>query len=133
MSKHGLGSLADLAKIMEEAANPESEVREDRKESKPKTMARKGSAEKRARILDPKRKAWYERRLKEQAEKEQASASAPATPDTTARPAVTKAAATQLAGSLLETLAAANTAQAKAEKSKQRPEAWRRKPGDPIF
>ena len=96
-------------------------------------MARKGSAEKRTRILDPKRKAWYERRLKEQAETAQAAAAAPATPDTTARPGVTKAAATQLASSLLETLAAANTAQAKSEKTKQRPEAWRRKPGDPIF
>jgi hypothetical protein len=37
-----------------------------------------------------------------------------------------------LSGSLLQTLAAAKDAKPKAE-SKTRTEAWRRKPGDPVF
>ena len=38
MSKRSLGGLADLAKILEEASNPESELREDRQVAKPKTV-----------------------------------------------------------------------------------------------
>ncbi|HWQ10886.1 MAG TPA: hypothetical protein VN436_17315, partial [Holophaga sp.] len=67
MSKRSLGSLADLAKILEEASNPESEVREDRKEAKPKPVPAHRTGTKQTRVLDPKRKAWYERRLREQA------------------------------------------------------------------
>ena len=131
----GLGSLADLAKILEEASNPESNLREDRKELKPKpTLARKAGGNKQMRVLDPKRKLWYEKRLKEQAEQAKedtlVAAEVPAVRHT---PALTRAAATRVGGSLLESLASAKDAKAKNENSKGRAEAWRRKPGDPIF
>ena len=136
MSKQrGLGSLADLAKILEEASNPESQVREDRKESKPKpTLARKGGAIKTVRPLDPKRKLWYEKRLKEQSEEaKSAEAAKPeAAPEKPHTPGLTKAAAGRVGGGLLESLNAAKDAKAKTE-TKGRAEAWRRKPGDPIF
>ncbi|MBI4913476.1 MAG: hypothetical protein HY823_12115 [Acidobacteria bacterium] len=130
MSKKTLGSLADLARILEEASNPESELREDRKPT-PKA-GRKATAHTKTRIVDPKRKAWYERRLREQMEKEGgpgegvAAGAAPAV-----KPSTTKAVATKVGGSLLDTLAAAKTAKPKSES--KRPEAWKRKPGDPIF
>ena len=137
MSKQrGLGSLADLAKILEEASNPESELREDRKESKPKpVLARKGGVTKQVRPLDPKRKLWYEKRLKEQSEEaktaESGKSEAPEKPHT---PGLTKAAAGRVGGGLLESLASAKEAMAKAKpEGKGRAEAWRRKPGDPIF
>jgi len=130
----GLGSLADLAKILEEASNPESNLREDRKELKPKpTLARKAGGSKQMRVLDPKRKLWYEKRLKdqvEQAKEETLVAEAPAVRHT---PSLTRAAATRVGGSLLESLASARDAKAKTEGGKNRAEAWRRKPGDPIF
>ncbi len=137
MSKQrGLGSLADLAKILEEATDPESDHREDRRELKPKpTATRKGGAVKQVRVLDPKRKLWYEKRLKEQAE----AATAVSTEETKGperfhAPEITKAAATRVGGSLLESIAnAAKEAKTKAEGGKNRAEAWRRKPGDPIF
>jgi hypothetical protein len=135
MSKYGLGSLADLAKIIEEAANPASERREDRKEAKPKPpVARKAVSGKQTRVMDPKRKAWYERRVKEQADSGKPE-TGPAEPvETSASPAVTKAAAVRLTGNLLETLAAAKDPKPKKEeKQGKRAEAWRRKPGDPIF
>lgn len=131
----GLGSLADLAKILEEASNPESELREDRKENKPKpTAARKTGGAKQVRVIDPKRKLWYEKRLREQAEaaKSQAAdeaASAPALHT----PSLTRAAASRAGGSLLESLASAKDNKPKAEGGKSRAEAWRRKPGDRIF
>jgi len=137
MSKQrGLGSLADLAKILEEASNPESELREDRKESKPKpTLARKAGAAKQVRTLDPKRKLWYEKRLREQSEEAKtAEAAVPAAPEKPHTPGLTKAAAGRVGGGLMETLAAAKEAMAKAKpEGKGRAEAWRRKPGDPIF
>lgn len=129
MSKKTLGSLSDLARILEEAANPESELREDRKPlAKP---ARKATGHTKTRIVDPKRKAWHDRRLRELAEK----APEPG-PDTEAagpvvKPATTKAVATKVGGNLLQSLAAAKTAKPKSES--KRPEAWKRKPGDPIF
>lgn len=133
MSKHGLGSLADLARILEEASNPESELREDRKETKPKTAVvhRKASI-KQTRIIDPKRRAWYEKRLQEQAQSALPAALAAPAPVTPPAPAKTKAAAVRLGANLLETLAAAKDAKPKTEQ-KAKTEAWRRKPGDPVF
>lgn len=133
MSKHGLGSLSDLARILEEASNPESELREDRKEVKPKAapVHRKASI-KQTRVIDPKRRAWYEKRLQEQAQSATpvgVGAPAPATPPA---PAKTKAAAVRLGANLLETLAAAKDAKPKTDQ-KIKAEPWRRKPGDPIF
>jgi hypothetical protein len=137
MSKQrGLGSLADLAKILEEASNPESQVREDRKESKPKpTLARKAGGIKQMRTLDPKRKLWYEKRLKEQSEDAKALETVkPEVPETRHTPALTKAAAGRAGGGLLESLATVNKdAKAKSEGGKDRAEAWRRKPGDKLF
>ena len=129
--QRGLGSLADLAKILEAASDPESELREDRKETKPKpTVARKGGAIKPVRVLDPKRKLWYQKRLKEQT-KEAAQAPAPA--PVHSAPSVARAAATLVGGNLLESLANAKDPKAKSDGPKGRAEAWRRKPGDPIF
>jgi len=138
MSKQrGLGSLADLAKILEEASDPESDHREDRRELKPKpTVTRKGGGVKQVRVLDPKRKLWYEKRLREQeqAATEGAGATDPKDSERVHTPGITKAAATRVGGSLLESLAnAAKDAKAKTEGGKNRAEAWRRKPGDPIF
>ena len=133
--QRGLGSLADLAKILEEASNPESSLRESRKENRPKlVLPRKNSGAKRVRVIDSKRKLWYEKRLKEKFEqtKEVANSSAAPTP-TNSVPSMTKSAATRLGISLLESLANAKEAKPKAEVVKGRVEAWRRKPGDPIF
>ncbi|HLO68081.1 MAG TPA: hypothetical protein VK188_13740 [Holophaga sp.] len=135
MSKQrGLGSLADLAKILEEATNPESDHREDRRETKPKpTATRKGGQAKQVKAIDPKRKVWYEKRLKEQAEVAREKAGDPKAPERPHTPGITKAVANRVGNSLLETLASA-AKEAKAQKEgKQRTEAWRRKPGDPIF
>ncbi len=130
MSKKNLGSLADLARIMEEAANPESELREDRKPA-PKP-GRKVTAHAKARVIDPKRKAWHDRRLREQfAKVGSTSTSAEPAPTPVVKPSTTKAVANKVGGSLLDTLAAAKTAKPKSES--KRPEAWKRKPGDPIF
>lgn len=129
MSKQTLGSLADLARILEEAANPESMLREDRKPvAKP---SRKATGHTKARIVDPKRKAWHDRRLREQAEKAREGAAETEAPAPVLKPATTKAVATKVGGSLLESLAAARTA--KPKDGSKRPEAWKRKPGDPIF
>ncbi|MGA2081956.1 MAG: hypothetical protein ABSH53_15290 [Holophaga sp.] len=135
MSKpRGLGSLADLAKILEEASNPESELREDRKEAKPKpTLTRKAGVANQMRVLDPKRKIWYQKRLREQAEAAKTEASAAAGAPVLHTPSLTRAAATRAGGNLLESLANAKEAKAKGETGKGRAEAWRRKPGDPIF
>jgi hypothetical protein len=136
MSKQrGLGSLADLAKILEEASNPESNLREDRKELKPKpSLARKSGGAKQVRVLDPKRKLWYEKRLKEQVDEAKENAAATEAPAPARHtPSLTRAAATRVGGSLLESLANAKENKPKAEGGKGRAEAWRRKPGDPIF
>lgn len=141
-TRSGLGSLADLAKILEEASDPESAHREDRREAKPKpTSTRKSASSKQVRVLDPKRRVWYEKRLKEQTEAASATSACLAVePRTTVAakhpllPGITKAAARGLGGNLLESLAnAAKSAKEKVEGGKARTEAWRRKPGDPIF
>jgi len=133
MNKRSLGSLADLAKILEEASNPESAVREDRRENKPKVIAtRKGSSLATARTIDPKRKAWYERRLREQVEKTDVVKTETPIAEPAVKPAMTKAVATKLGSTLMESLAAAKDPRVKSE-TKGKPEAWRRKPGDPIF
>jgi hypothetical protein len=129
MSKKTLGSLADLARILEEAANPESELREDRKPL-PKP-ARKATGHTKARIVDPKRKAWHDRRLREGAEKPPETCSDSEVAGPILKPATTKAVATKVGGSLMESLAAARTAKPKVDS--KRPEAWKRKPGDPLF
>jgi hypothetical protein len=132
MSKRSLGSLADLAKILEEASNPESAVREDRKETKPKPVVAHRTGSKQTRVLDPKRKAWYERRLREQADTvAPAAAPSTSTSETPKDPALTKAAAIRLGTNLMETLAAAKDAKPKSDSKKAEP--WRRKPGDPLF
>ena len=131
MSKRSLGSLADLAKILEEASNPESAVREDRKEAKPKPVTVHRTGLKQTRVLDPKRKAWYEKRLREQVESVIASPGIILAPEPPKDPAITKAAAVRLGTNLMETLAAAKDVKPKADQKKAEP--WRRKPGDPIF
>jgi hypothetical protein len=131
MSKRSLGSLADLAKILEEASNPESEVREDRRETKPKPVTVHRTGTKQTRVLDPKRKAWYEKRLREQAETAMPLPGSPAVLEPIKDPAATKAAAVRLGMNLMETLAAAKDVKPKADQKKAEP--WRRKPGDPIF
>ncbi len=137
IKQRGLGSLADLAKILEEASDPESELREDRKESKPKpAVARKSGGAKQVRVIDPKRKLWYEKRLKEQAEAAKVHTTEAETPAPVLHtPSLTRAAATRVGGSLLESLATARESKPKGrnEGGKGRAEAWRRKPGDPIF
>ncbi|WP_005035353.1 hypothetical protein [Holophaga foetida] len=132
MSKRTLGSLADLAKIMEEASNPESAVREDRKETKPKvTAAKKHGSSLKARVVDPKRKAWYDKRLREQvAPKPLEEAAAPVAVEPLVDPSHTKAVATKATAGLLQVLANANKPKTE---TKSRAEAWRRKPGDPVF
>lgn len=133
MSKRSLGSLADLAKILEEASNPESAVREDRKESKPKPVVAHRTGPKQTRVLDPKRKAWYEKRLREQAVSSPSSPASAAAPgsEPAKDPSITKAAAGRLGSNLLETLAAAKDVKPKNDGKKAEP--WRRKPGDPLF
>ena len=127
-----LRGLGNLAKILEEAAKPDSVLREDREKPKPKVL-KKGEKAGNLRIIDPKRKVWYEKRLKEitaksVAPEEQASGPVSA-PLNAAAPALAKTVASKLGGSLLQTLAAAKDAKPKAEGQK-RSEAWRRKPGD---
>lgn len=131
MSKRSLGSLADLARILEEASNPESTVREDRKESKPKTLvARKTRQTQRS--MDPKRKAWYDKRLREQ---QMPKATVPAPMAVGAEPSIklpaNRQAASRMGGALQEILAAAKDSKNKEDKKKVEP--WKRKPGDPIF
>src|SRR5512133_106307 len=115
MSKRSLGRLADLAKILEEASNPESEVREDRKETKPKAVTVHRTGPKQTRVLDPKRKAWYEKRLREQAEGAVPSPSTATVSESPKDPAITKAAAVRLGTNLMETLAAAKDVKPKSE------------------
>lgn len=136
MSKRSLGSLADLARILEEASNPESSVREDRKESKPKTLVARKVSRQTQRSMDPKRKAWYEKRLREQQAVK--SSPAPASPAPATSPATSmvrlgakQQAASRMGNTLQEILAAAKDSKNKEDKKKIEP--WKRKPGDPIF
>ncbi len=137
MSKRPFGGLADLAKILEEASNPESELREDRKETKPKVALRKGGVAKPIRAIDPKRMAWYQKRLKDQEEKSEVPRTEVeiVVPEGPAKQVTTKAAASSLSASVMDSLKAAAQASNKPKQdgAKQRPEAWKRKPGDPIF
>ena len=130
-----LRGLGNLAKILEEAAKPDSVLREDREKPKPKVL-KKGEKTGNIRVMDPKRKIWYEKRLKEITAKSASAdmaasgpVSAPAMP---AVPALAKTVASKLGGSLLQTLAAAKDVKPKVEGQK-RSEAWRRKPGESIF
>ena len=130
-----LRGLGNLAKILEEAAKPDSVLREDREKPKPKVL-KKGEKTGNIRVMDPKRKVWYEKRLKEittKAATAEVAASGPVSaPAMPAAPALAKTAASKLGGSLLQTLAAAKDVKPKAEGQK-RSEAWRRKPGESIF
>jgi len=130
-----LRGLGNLAKILEEAARPDSVLREDREKPKPKVL-KKGEKTGNTRIIDPKRKVWYEKRLKEITAKavspETQAAGPVSAPLMPAAPALAKSVASQMGGSLLQTLAAAKDAKPKAEGQK-RSEAWRRKPGESIF
>lgn len=130
-----LRGLGNLAKILEEAAKPDSVLREDREKPKPKVL-KKGERAASTRVIDPKRKVWYEKRLKEVSAKTtgpEAPAAGPVSaPLQPAAPALAKSVASQMGGSLLQTLAAAKEAKPKADAPK-RSEAWRRKPGESIF
>lgn len=130
-----LRGLGNLAKILEEAAKPDSVLREDREKPKPKVL-KKGERAASTRVIDPKRKVWYEKRLKEVSAKttgSEAPAAGPVSaPLQPAAPALAKSVASQMGGSLLQTLAAAKEAKPKADAPK-RSEAWRRKPGESIF
>jgi len=130
-----LRGLGNLAKILEEAAKPDSVLREDREKPKPKVL-KKGEKAGNIRVIDPKRKLWYEKRLKEVTAKAVApetTASGPVSaPILPAAPALAKNVASKLGGSLLQTLAAAKDVKPKADGQK-RSEAWRRKPGESIF
>ena len=131
----GFGSLANLAKILEDATKPDSSAREDRERRK--AVLKKGAVKTLSRAVDPKRKAWHERRLKalavNQEKKEAAEAAAVLSPAQLASRAATKSVATALSGSLMQTLAAAKDAKPKEKEGGKRAEAWKRKPGDPIF
>jgi hypothetical protein len=130
-----LRGLGNLAKILEEAAKPDSVLREDREKPKPKVL-KKGEGAGSTRIIDPKRKLWYEKRLKEITTKtvatETAASGPVSAPVVPAAPALAKSVASQMGGSLWKTLAAAKEAKPKADGQK-RSEAWRRKPGESIF
>lgn len=130
-----LRGLGNLAKILEEAAKPDSILREDREKARPKVL-KKGEKATLTRVMDPKRKAWYQKRLKEVTAKPgTTSQEIPATgPMTNPAPApiLAKTVASQLGGSLLQTLAAAKEAKPKSD-SPKRTESWRRKPGESIF
>lgn len=130
-----LRGLGNLAKILEEAAKPDSVLREDREKPKPKVL-KKGEKSGNTRVIDPKRKVWYQKRLKETTSKAtvtEDSASGPVSaPLIPAAPALAKSVASQMGGSLLQTLAAAKDAKPKSD-SPKRSEAWRRKPGESIF
>lgn len=130
-----LRGLGNLAKILEEAAKPDSTLREDREKARPKVLKKGEKTSTKTRVMDPKRKAWYEKRLKEVTTKteETAPTQVPASgPVSTPAPALAKSVASQMGGSLLQTLAAAKEAKPKADGQK-RTEAWRRKPGESIF
>jgi len=131
MGKQGLGTLANLAKILEEASDPESQLREDRKEVKPKAPQKNSPSAHQGKVIDPKRRAWYEKRLKEQADDQQPGAPTVAPMQILPTQAATRASAANASSGLLDALATAR--EAKSKDGSKRPEAWKRKPGDPIF
>jgi len=129
-----LRGLGNLAKILEEAAKPDSILREDREKPKPKFL-KKGEKAGNIRVIDPKRKVWYQKRLKEATTKpagSEASEAATGPVSAPVAPVLAKNVASLVGGSLLQTLAAAKDAKPKAD-SPKRSEAWRRKPGESIF
>jgi hypothetical protein len=132
MAIKGFGTLASLGKILEDALTPGSRVREDKdkKEAKPKPSQSDAGTHKK-KVLDPKRKAWHDKRLQEQARVPQPVAPAAPPPPTASR-AVTRKTAADAGNGLLSALAAA-AKEAKPKDGSKRPEAWKRKPGDPIF
>jgi len=135
MSGKSFGTLANLAKILEEATDPESQVRENKRESKPKTTNKPSDRSERKKPIDPKRKAWYEKRLREQtanAAKTVGTAPQPE-PQVASQivPQATRAAAAGASNGLLDILATAKDA--KPKDGPKRPEAWKRKPSDPFF
>jgi hypothetical protein len=99
-------------------------------------VLKKGEKAGNIRVIDPKRKVWYEKRLKEVTAKSvvtENTASGPVSaPLMPAAPALAKNVASKLGGSLMQTLAAAKDAKPKVEGQK-RSESWRRKPGESIF
>jgi hypothetical protein len=131
MNTKSLGTLANLAKIMEEASDPESQLREDRREIKPKAQQVHSFSGQKKKALDPKRKAWYEKRLKEQAEPQYASGPSVASEHVIPSQAVALSTATKASDGLYSALAAVK--ELKPKDGGKRPEAWKRKPGDPIF
>jgi hypothetical protein len=135
MSGKSFGTLANLAKILEEASDPESLVREDKRESKPKTTNKLSAKSERKKPIDPKRKAWYERLLREQAAGSAKTGGQAASPAPEAAiqiaPQATRAAAAGASSGLLDILASAKDA--KPKDGPKRPEAWKRKPSDPFF
>lgn len=132
-----LRGLGNLAKILEEAAKPDSTLREDRQKPRPKVL-KKVEKSGQSRPMDPKRKAWYEKRLREisskpaLAESPEMRTSGPVG-QPLASPALTRTVASQLGTSLLQTLAAAKDAKPSKNEGSKRAESWRRKPGEPIF
>ena len=135
MSSKSFGTLANLAKILEEASDPESLVRESKRESKPKIANKPSAKSERKKPIDPKRKAWYEKRLREQAGgpvKTGAHASPPESELVSQIvPQATREAAAGASSGLLDILASAKDA--KPKDGPKRPEAWKRKPSDPFF
>jgi hypothetical protein len=133
MTNKGIGTLANLAKILEDASDPESQVREDRREGRPKAQQKAAPEPRQKRPADPRRKAWHERRLREQAEGRRAAAQAPAAAAAPTHEAAeaTRATAASVSGGLQSALAAAKDA--KPKDGSKRPEPWKRKPGDPFF
>ena len=133
MSKRTLGTLADLAKILEQASDPTSAVREDRQIVKPKAVSKKVESLRSTKAIDPKRKAWYERRLREQIAPPVPEAAEiavePAEP--LMQPEKIRAVVPKVGGTLLRALAEAKNP--KPQEGAKRPEVWRRKPGDPLF
>ena len=132
----GFGSLANLAKILEDASQPDSSVREDRERRK--AVLKKVTTTGLRRLVDPKRKAWHERRLKALAvkgDKKDAPSEMEAAPCPAqmASRAATQSVASALSGSLMQTLAAAKDAKPKVKEGAKRAESWKRKPGDPVF
>jgi hypothetical protein len=124
-------TLANLAKIMEEATDPESQLREDRRETKPKTQPEHPRPSHKTKVIDPKRKAWYDKRLKEQAVPKRVAGPAAAPAQVAPTKAVTRSTAAQASDGLYSALAAAK--ELKPKDGGRKPEAWKRKPGDPIF
>jgi len=135
MSGKSFGTLANLAKILEEASDPESQVREKKRESKPKVTNAPSAKSERKKPIDPKRKAWHERRLREQAAVTTKTESPVPSPESKVAnqivPEATRTAAAGASSGLLNILATAKDA--KPKDGTKRPEAWKRKPSDPFF